>query len=722
MYVEVITTLETRKLNCLYTYKVPEELKDLIEVGQTVIFPFGKTNRSTKGYVLEVKNEVDILEINIKNIQGIDNTKTIIDKELLKLASFIKERYFLPMASVLKLMNIKKTKVKKNINKFHFKINENYSGNISDLRKSKGKELLTLLNNEGIISFTQLLEAGYNKQLINRLLKENLIKREIFKQRNTDIILNEEQKKAYNQISASIDKEKSEVFLLKGVTGSGKTEIYFKLITECLEKGKQALVLMPEINLTEELIDRFNAAFPDNVAKWHSKISSGVKNLSLDELMNGEKNIIIGPRSAVFTRFADLGLIIVDEEHDNSYYQSTNPNYHAREVAIYRGEISQSVVVLGTATPSVDSYYKATSGDYRLIELKNKYFGQKDPFIEVVDMRNELKEGNFSVISKQLKTKINDCMIKGEKVILYLNRRGYNNFIICRDCGNVIECPDCKIPLTYHEKNNMLICHYCNYNETFHKICPECQSSRIRGIGSGTEKIVEIIKNEFPEKIIERLDSDLAGGLSRRKMILEKFKANQIDILVGTQILSKGLDFPNVSLIGIILGDITLNIPDYRSREWTFQSLMQIAGRTSRREKKGTVLLQTYQPFDIIYKDIAKFNYDSFYQKEINFRKRFNYPPFSDIFVLNLIGPDRDKVISMIWTIYDDLSKVFVKENIFRPKPSRIEKSKNKYKWQVVIKTSDKKQIETLGKLYFKHMMEMNTQYLLFIELNPLIH
>ena len=722
MYAEIITSLETRKLNKYFTYLVPPALEAEIALGQTVVIPFGKSNKMIKGYVLNLRDNTNIEEENLKFIDSIDYSQTIIDKTLLALASKIKDCYFLSLASILKLMNIKAINYKEKLEGKTIRLNNLSEKDILNLRKSNKKFLLEYLYTKGPSKYESLLEAEIKKETIRKSLKEKLIEminNNESKNNCHNIILNEEQNIAFKEIEKSIKGDKKDIFLLKGVTGSGKTEIYFKAIETCLKEGKQVLVLMPEINLTEEMIDRFEKIFPDNVVKWHSKVSKGDKKNTLDEIINFSKNIIIGPRSAVFTTFNDLGLIIVDEEHDGSYYQSNNPTYNAKDIAILRAQMASSVLVLGSATPSITSYYLANTGKYRLLEINNRYYGQKDPEVEIIDMAQELNSGNFSIISNKLKEKILETLNRGEKVILYLNRRGFYNFVICRDCGYVPSCPDCKIPLTYYEKENNLVCHYCGYTQNNVNICPKCTGKRIRGIGVGTEKIVRLIREIFPRHVIERLDSDLAGGLETRKRIIKDFKNGDIDILVGTQILSKGLDFPNVSLIGIILGDITLNIPDFRAREWTYQSLTQIIGRTGRRNKKGRVFLQTYQPFDIIYEEIKNFNYESYYKKEIAFREKLNYPPFSEIFVVNLLGKEREAVISKIWNIFKSLKKIFHYSEIYKPKKSRIQKINGMYKWQIVIKTRDEKKIKRLIEAYNDVFNNLNVNFLFYIERNP---
>ncbi len=726
MYVEVVTSIETRKLNKLFTYELPEELEQKISIGQNVTVPFGKSNKEISAIIIKILPSDYFPTMELKKIIRFNPDKTSLDKNLLKLASFIRDKYFLPFSSVLKLMTIKNIIVKDDYSNKIIFITEKGLAIINGIRKSKKKEILETLKVEGNILFSELIIRGYKKPLIVEMINADILNFENKLLVSNNVNLSIKQKDIYNKIENQMQKEdsinESSVFLLFGATGSGKTEIYFKAIQNSLKNNKQVIVLLPEINLTEQMIGRFESTFPDNVVKWHSQITTIQKMKAWKELVNREKNIIIGPRSAIFTKMSNVGLIIVDEEHDSSYYQQNYPNYNGRDVAIMRGKIDGATIILGSATPSVESMEKVNEGEYELLRLEEKYYGQDNPIVNIVDMSDELHKGNSTIISEALDITIKKKINQGEQILIFINRRGYYNFLMCRDCGNVIKCENCDIPLTYHEKEKKLICHYCDNKIDKQDNCPNCGSKRIRGIGLGTEQALDIIKKKYPNLNVERLDSDIKGGNTKKKTIIQDYKDKKIDILVGTQIIAKGIDFPNVGLIGILLGDMSLNFPDYRAREWTFQILMQVIGRTSRRDKKGEVILQTYHPSDIIYSDIKNFDYQNFYNHELKFRKRHNYPPFGEIVKLQFQGTNRDDLIELVWNSYNTLKIKFQIDEIFQPKPNRIEKFNGNWRWQIIIKFNRNKLTEK--EQYLKEFMDNfyinnNNKEMVYIERNP---
>ena len=722
MYVEVATSLETRKLNKLFTYEVPAELEEIIAIGQNVVVPFGKNNKETSAIIVKILKENYVPEMELKKIIKLNSQKTDIDKRLLNLAVLIKDKYFLPLSSVLRLMTINNIKVKENYDNKYILLTEKGKETIENTRKSKKKELLESIVQEGKILYLDLLMRNFKKSLIVELIKSGDLYFENKTLISNNVCLSEKQELVYDEINDALMEKENSVFLLFGATGSGKTEVYFKAIEKTLKDDKQVIVLLPEINLTEQMISRFEEAFPDNVVKWHSQITMQQKRKAWEELAKREKNILIGPRSAVFTKMAEVGLIIVDEEHDISYYQQNYPNYNGRDVAIMRGEIEKAVVILGSATPSVDSMQMVNDRKYKLLRLEEKYYGQENPIVELVDMSAELHKGNSTIISEALHRSIKEKIKSGEQVLIFINRRGYYNFLMCRDCGSVIKCENCEIPLTYHEKEKKLICHYCDYKIDKYDACPTCGSKRIRGIGLGTEQAVEIIRKKYPELNVERLDSDIKGGNTRKKNIIQEYKDKKIHILVGTQIIAKGIDFPNVGLVGILLGDMSLNFPDYRAREWTFQLLMQVIGRTSRRDKKGHVILQTYHPSDIIYSDIKNFDYQNFYNHELSFRKKHGYPPFGEIIRIQFIGGSRDDLIELVWNSYNDLKDKITQGNIYQPKPNRIEKFNNFFRWQIIIKLNRNNVEENekhLKEFMENHYLDKNIKEMVYIERNP---
>lgn len=716
MLAQVVTSIETRQLDKVFTYEVPEAMRASIAIGKAVEIPFGKGNRLISGYVVDLMEESPYE--GLKEISGYVEGKGDSNEVMIQLAWWMKETYFIPLSSALKLMFTSVGSYRESYEGQEVRITEEGREAILGMRRSKRKDFLEDLLT-GPLSYEESL--GRISAAIFRDLKiKGLI--EVVKNKREKKCylkaLNTSQEKVFRSIEKSIAGETGEHFLLFGVTGSGKTEVYFKSIEKALEKNQQVLVLLPEIQLTEQMIHRFEAAFPGRVAKWHSQMSHGAKKKIYEELASGDKEILIGPRSAVFTPMKHLGLIIVDEEHDTSYYQSTMPVYDGREVALKRGELEVATVVLGTGTPSLESIYQAGDGNLHFLELKEKYYGQENPDIQIVDMAEELQKGNMTFLSADLEKEIVKAKKRGEQTILFLNRRGFANFILCRDCGHVIRCEACDISMTYHRPDR-LVCHYCQREMSLPSTCPECGSRRIKGMGLGTEQVVEYIEEKLPGIKVERLDQDVLGGKGNRQRIIEDVKSGRVDVLVGTQMITKGIDFPNVGLVGILLGDLSLNFPDYRAREWTFNLLMQVIGRTGRRKKKGKVLLQTYRPFDIIYRDIENFDYQGFYQRELAFRKKMLYPPYGELFKLHVGGEDENKVIKKCWEIYDSLKIFFDHGELFPPKKEKRGKVNHQYRWQLLVKLKrDDLSKESILREYMLGEYG-NKQVICYVERNP---
>ena len=695
MFIEVITSIETRQLNRTFTYAVPAEMSGDIRVGKAVRIPFGRGNKVIRAYVVAVEEEIPTaLRGKIKSIDGVEEQCTEINEGMLTLANLVGEAFFLPLAAVLKLMVIKTGRIRRGSQGKVIRLSPEGEEALPALRKSRKKELMSRIGGPGAL-FETLLEEGYAKAAIRELLHHGLALEEPVQLPPETITLSPAQKLVLEQILQSMDSpEEKKPILLFGATGSGKTEIYFRAIRRCLEAGGQALVLLPEISLTQQMLARYEKAFPGNVAIWHSQISPAGKQLAFEALQSGEKNILIGARSAVFASMGRPGLIIVDEEHDTSYIQETMPVYNARDAALIRGQVESCQVLLGSATPSVESLEAAREGRFQLVTLKEKFYGQGEPEVVLVDMAMELRNGNRSILSGALRQEMERVLARGEKVLLFLNRRGYYNFLLCRDCGHVPQCPQCAIPLTYHEKDNSMVCHYCGLKEEKPESCPACGSHRLRGVGAGTQQAARVVEGFFPGYPVARLDGDVPGGVRSRQEILEGFRRQDYRILIGTQMVAKGIDFPNVGLIGILLGDMTLNFPDYRSRERTFQLLMQVIGRTGRRDKRGRVLLQTYRPGDIIYKDVIHHDFEAFYLREAAFRKAHDYPPFGEILRIQLAAAVRTDVQEAAWALYEALSEALQHGEIYRPKAAYVERFSGLYRWSVTLRIRKERFVE----------------------------
>ena len=478
------------------------------------------------------------------------------------------------------------------------------------------------------------------------------------------------------------------MFLLKGVTGSGKTEVYMKLVERVLLEGKSAIILVPEIALTPQMIERFKGRFGVNVALFHSKLSDGERFDEWFRVKEGKAKVIVGARSAIFLPAKNLGLIIIDEEHENTYKSEQNPKYQTKEVAEYLSELKGCKVILGSATPSIETYYRALTGEMKLLELNSRVDNKAMPPMKVIDMRNELKGGNKSLFSRELFIAIQERLKRKEQIILFLNRRGFSTFVSCRSCGYVFKCDECDISMTYH-KNGLLICHYCGKTKREPRECPKCHSKYVKFFGAGTQRVEEEVKKYFNNAGILRMDVDTTRDKHSYERIYNTFKNGEADILIGTQMVSKGLDFKNVTLVGILAADMSINIPDYRAAERTFQIITQVAGRAGRGDKQGEVLIQTYTPQHYSLQYAVNYDYEGFYEKEFTVRAMMKYPPFGKLLLINGTSKKEDllknfmhKITMMIKPLVENCLDI----EILGPIPCMISKVKENYRWQIVIK------------------------------------
>ena len=513
----------------------------------------------------------------------------------------------------------------------------------------KQKQILEFLKNNEDVEINDLIELlKASKSSINSLKEKNLVEfkyedfyrksKSNFNYQNKDVVLNEEQNHAIEKITSEMFNQEKKPYMIHGVTGSGKTEVYMEIIDYALKQGLDSIVLVPEISLTPQTIARFKNRFKDIVGVFHSRLSEGEKHDVFREIKKGNIRILIGARSAIFAPFNSLGVVIVDEFHESSYKSDKNPKFSTLEVGRYLVNKRDITLVLGSATPSIEEYYRAKSGEYELIELKKRANNKPLPKIEVVDMKEELKYGNRSFLSNRLKLQIEEEIKNNNQVILFLNRRGYSSFVSCRECGYVFKCKHCDISLTYHKKQNIGKCHYCGYEEVIPQKCPECESKYVKAFGLGTEKIEEEIKQIFEGVRVLRLDKDTTSQKHELENILNKFQNREADILIGTQMISKGLDFNHVTLVGILSADMMLNFPDFKSFENTFQLVTQVSGRAGRSEKEGKVILQTYDSQSSVIKRIVDYDFEGFYEDEIKIRKLFNYTPFNNMLSVVISG------------------------------------------------------------------------------------
>lgn len=570
-----------------------------------------------------------------------------------------------------------------------------------------------LMTNEFISSADLVKFTGGSSNALNALVTKGLA--EFFEltvdrdpytgrefKKSSKLVPTPEQKKAIDTVNAAISANKSETYLLHGVTGSGKTEVFMQVIEHAVAQGRSAVMLVPEISLTPQMVSRFMSRFQNRIAIIHSGLSLGERYDQWKRITEGGADIVIGARSAVFAPLKNIGVIIMDEEHSDTYKSEMSPRYHARDVAMYRAKQYGAATVLASATPSVESYYKACQGEYTLLEMNSRYNKNVMPEIFVADMRSELAHGNRGMLSARLYKEIEENLHRGEQTILFLNRRGFSTFVSCRTCGYVPQCPNCSITLTYHKYENNLKCHYCGYTQPNYVICPECGSKYIRYFGGGTQKVEEEIKRLFPSATSIRMDMDTTGKKQSHEKILKRFEKDKIDILIGTQMVAKGLDFENVTLVGVITADTMLHINDFRSGERTFAMLEQVSGRAGRGKREGRAVIQTYTPEHEAVRLVTTHDYKAFYESEIEERRHMWYPPFCEIVSVQLQGSSE--------TLVPQAAKYFVKElgdisglgqkiQMLGPIPSYISKIKNKYRWQIIFKCTDS---AALGRLLFE--------------------
>lgn len=693
LYAEVIINSEALEIDRPFTYKVPEEFNNEIKIGQIVKVPFGKGNKTSEGFILNLKND-DNIKFKTKNIAAILVKDPVIDEDDINLIEFLREktlckyidafRLLIPVG-IMKGAKAKKKKVivLKNEDLSNIKNPDGYKKIVEFFKTNSGKYTKSELINEHSISQYKL-----NKLIENEVL--SIEEESVF--RYNDRVYNKDSAKTLTIEQENIIREyinsDDKMFLLKGVTGSGKTEVYMKLVERVLLEEKSAIILVPEIALTPQMIERFKGRFGVNVALFHSKLSDGERFDEWFRVKEGKSKVIVGARSAIFLPAKNLGLIIIDEEHENTYKSEQNPKYQTKEVAEYLSELKGCKVILGSATPSIETYYRALTGEMKLLELNSRVDNKAMPPMKVIDMRNELKGGNKSLFSRELFIAIQERLKRKEQIILFLNRRGFSTFVSCRSCGYVFKCDECDISMTYH-KNGLLICHYCGKTKREPRECPKCHSKYVKFFGAGTQRVEEEFKKYFNNAGILRMDVDTTRDKHSYERIYNTFKNGEADILIGTQMVSKGLDFKNVTLVGILAADMSINIPDYRAAERTFQIITQVAGRAGRGDKQGEVLIQTYTPQHYSLQYAVNYDYEGFYEKEFTVRAMMKYPPFGKLLLINgtskkeeLLKNFMHKITMMIKPLVENCLDI----EILGPIPCMISKVKENYRWQIVIK------------------------------------
>ncbi|WP_311482391.1 primosomal protein N' [uncultured Anaerococcus sp.] len=753
MYAKVIIDSKSRFLNRAFTYHIPEKLNNKLQRAMRVLVPFGRGNKTVVAFVYEIVENFQA-DYELKDIISIiDDSKLVID-ELLDLAFFMTKQYLSPIQLSLKQVlpptNIDKIKTfylaksegeDKLINYLQIErskeeILERFPNSLNRLKElieneeikvlyeasdkikisydtfvklkdfdatlaknaKKQQQIIDYLKDNGITKQSDLLKnTSSSLSSLKSLVEKNVVE-EILKEANKEIeldakkydkhLLNTDQENAYKKILGQPDGQ----FLLFGVTGSGKTEIFLQVVEEFIKEGKEAIILVPEISLTPQTIERFSGRFKEKIAIMHSRLTPKERFNQWMMIKNGEVKIAIGARSAIFAPFENLGAIIIDEEHDNSYISSKDPKYHTKEIAKFRADYNHCNLIMASATPSIDTMNEVFEGRLNLLQLRTRV-NKILPEILLVDMREELKNSNYSMLSYKLQEEIRSNLANNEQTILFLNKIGHDSFTFCRACGYVVKCEACDVAMTYHKNVDKLVCHYCGRTKNQVRVCPNCHSKKIKEFGAGTEKLEEEVRGLFPGANILRMDSMVATNKSRYDYMYKAMKEGKIDILIGTQMIAKGLDFENVTLVGIISADLSLNVGDFSAQETSFQLLTQVVGRAGRADKPGRAIIQTYKPDNFVIQAVKANDYQSFFENELKIRKAFAYPPYKNIITIKILNVDRIMTIDISKEFTNDLRNAL--KNIFDveiigPNPCKISRINNKYRYNILVKVSDK--------------------------------
>lgn len=721
-YAEVIVDVAAKRVDRIFHYRIPDHCQALLAKGSRVVVPFGP--RTIEGYVVGLSDRADV-EL-VKDIIRVVDPEPMFPPDLLELARWMADTYICPMVDALqaimpagvKLSAARKVRPKTVRTVRPAVTPEEWAQTKAKLARRAPKQVLaveTAMARPGLTVAALAETAGIDAGVVRSAILKGLLvageeetARDPWQNReftpDRPLAPTPDQERVLTAIRDSLQAGAQEVFLLHGVTGSGKTEVYLQAISDNLALGRQAIVLVPEISLTPQMVERFKARFGDRVAILHSRLSAGERYDEWRKVKNDRVEVVVGARSAIFAPFKKLGLIIIDEEHESSYKQEDHPKYHARDAALKRAALTGSTVVLGSATPALESYYRAQRGDFKLMTINDRVAGRSLPEVRIVDLRDEMAAGNRSIFSRLLQEKIAEKLDRREQIIMFLNRRGFSTFVVCRECGLVMRCPHCAVTLTYHAAGDILQCHYCNFTRASPKTCPKCGSVNIRYFGIGTQRVEDEVQKLFPIARVLRMDVDTTGRKGAHERILTAFKNGEADILVGTQMIAKGLDFPRVTLVGVVTADTSLNLPDFRAAERTFQLMTQVAGRAGRDKRPGEVVVQTYAPDHYSIMAAQRHDYTGFYHREIELRRSLEYPPFSRLVRIVVSGTDETRIIhatAYLEKIFRDLSagqEMGVQEPVLGPAPAPLARIKRRYRWQLCLKGMEPEKLVDLLK------------------------
>ena len=746
-YAQIIIDISHGRLDRPFTYRIPEALQNDLCLGSLVVVPFGKGDTKRKGYVIGFSNTCEYPDGKLKEIEAIASGGTdVTGDNAVRLALWMKQRYGSTMAVALRTvltsrkqakpcehrsihLLLSKEDAEKKRHEFAMKHQVARERLLRELMEAPDQPYSLVIQK---LHVTAPVIAALKKQGILEVRTETFLRNpvSIEKCEEAGIRLSPEQRAISEGVLQDFEalqegKDIPRVSLIHGITGSGKTEVYIAIIEEIVKRGRQAIMLIPEISLTYQTLMRFYRHFGDRVSVMNSTLSESEKSDQFERARRGEIDVIIGPRSALFTPFPRIGAIIMDEEHESSYKNESMPKYHTREVAEKIASMQNGVVVLGSATPSLESYYQAKEGKYRLYELSRRLTGGTLPSVEITDLREELRAGNHSILSRRLSELVSDRLAKGQQTMLFLNRRGFSGFVSCRSCGFVPKCPHCSVSLSLH-RGGRLLCHYCGYEEPMPDKCPECGSPYISGFHAGTEQAESFLSRQFPKARILRMDADTTRTKGSYEKILSSFANEEADILIGTQMIVKGHDFPNVTLVGILLADQSLNASDYRSAERTFQLLTQAAGRAGRGKYPGDVVIQTYEPEHYSIVHAAHQNYEEFYREEMVYRKLLRYPPAEHLLAIQIISRSEEHASLFAHktrALLEQLTAAAREKNPDRllfigPAPAVLEKLRDEYRYVIYVKSPDydtlivcKDGVEAAAERAVKVSREMDTMF-----------
>ena len=698
-YANVIIDISHEKVDRPFQYRIPDSLKEKLAVGMCVQIPFGTGNRKRKGYVIEITGKNEYPEEKIKEIDGIITDNLPAEADAIRLAAWMRQTYGSTMIAALKTVlpvkravkAVEKKKLRRSLPA------EELTSLLGEcMRKhqnAKVRVLQELLTEEELPYELVIGKLHVSAATLNSLVNQGAITIESESSYRNPVSLNvtaqsgpelsEEQRYIKEQILSDYDKNIRNTYLIHGITGSGKTLVYLALIEEMIKRGKQCIVLIPEIALTYQTLLRFYKRFGDRVSVMNSSLSQGERFDQCERARKGEIDVMIGPRSALFVPFPSLGMIVIDEEHEGSYISENAPRYHARETAEYLASLKKASLVLGSATPSLEAYYKAKKGEYRLFTMKNRKNGGELANVRIVDLRQELRKGNRSIFSSDLQELIRDRLGKKQQIMLFLNRRGYAGFVSCRSCGYVMKCPHCDVSLSQHIGGKM-VCHYCGYETVQPKRCPNCSSNYILGFKAGTQQIERQLYELFPGIRVLRMDGDTTKQKGSFEKILSAFAEGEADVLLGTQMIVKGHDFPNVTLVGVLAADLSLNDSDYRAGEKTFQLLTQAEGRAGRGTLPGEAIIQTYRPEHYSIQQAAKQDYEAFYEEEILYRELLEYPPAGHMLTILVVSKDEKRCKGLAVRLAKEAGAYV---HVIGPTPAAVSKVKDYYRYMIYLKS-----------------------------------